>query len=82
MKKKTKKRVKENKFNWLRASFRLIVVLTTVFGIFLLAHDFICYAIVPFFDGMFYQVTYFGMFVEIVAIGLVDSGIQLIKEWL
>lgn len=82
MKKNLKKRVKKNKFNWFRASFRLLVVLSTIFGIFLLIHDFICYAIVPFFDGMFYQVTYFGMFVEIVAIGLVEVGTQLIKEWL
>lgn len=78
--KRVKKRVKKNRYkiDW----FRVLVVFSTLFGIFLLLHDFICYAVMPFFDGMFYQVTYFGMFIEIIAIGLVDSGIQLIKEWL
>lgn len=80
MKKNTKKRVKKNKYkiDW----FRVLVVLSTLLGIGLLIHDFICYAIIPFFSGMFYQMTYLGFFFEFIAIGLVDVGIQLIKEWL
>lgn len=78
--KRVKKRVKKSKYkiDW----FRVLVVFSTLLGIFLLVHDFICYAIIPFFSGYFYQVTYFGLFVEIMAIGLVETGMQLIKEWL
>lgn len=80
MKKNTKKRVKKNKYkiDW----FRVLVVLSTILGIFLLVHDFIMLAIVPLFSGMFYTMTYFGFFTEFVAIMLVELGIQFIKEWL
>ena len=80
MKKNIKKRVKKNKYkiDW----FRVLVVLSTLLGAGLLIHDFICYAIIPLFSGLFYQMTYFGFFVEFVAIALVEMGVNFIKEWL
>lgn len=80
MKKNIKKRVKKNKYkiDW----FRVLVILSTLLGTGLLIHDFICYALIPLFSGLFYQMTYFGFFLEFVAIALVDVGIQLIKEWI
>lgn len=78
MKKNIKKRKSTYKIDW----FRVLVVLFTLLGAGLLIHDFIRYAIIPFFNGMFYQMTYFGLFVDFIAIGLVETGTQLIKEWL
>lgn len=80
MKKNLKKRVKKStyKIDW----FRVLVVFSTLLGIGLLVHDFICYAIIPLFSGLFYQMSYFGFFMEFIAIGLVETGIHLIKEWL
>lgn len=80
MKKNIKKRVKKStyKINW----FRVLVVLSTLLGTGLLIHDFICYAIIPLFSGLFYHMTYLGFFIEFVAIGLVETGMHLIKEWL
>lgn len=78
MKKNLKKRKSTYKIDW----FRVLVVLFTLLGAGLLIHDFIRYAIIPFFNGMFYQMTYFGLFVDFIAIGLVEVGTQLIKEWL
>ena len=78
MKKNLKKRKSTYKIDW----FRVLVVLFTVLGAGLLLHDFIRYAIIPLFSGLFYQMSYFGFFMEFIAIGLVEVGTQLIKEWL
>ena len=78
MKKNLKKRKSTYKIDW----FRVLVVLFTVLGAGLLIHDFIRYAIIPLFSGLFYQMSYFGFFMEFIAIGLVETGIHLIKEWL
>lgn len=78
MKKNLKKRKSTYKIDW----FRVLVVLSTLLGIGLLVHDFICYAIIPLFSGLFYQMSYFGFFMEFIAIALVEMGINFIKEWL
>ena len=78
MKKNLKKKKSTYKIDW----FRVLVVLFTVLGAGLLLHDFIRYAIIPLFSGLFYQMSYFGFFMEFIAIGLVETGIHLIKEWL
>jgi hypothetical protein len=78
MKKNNKVKKSTYRISW----FRVFVVLSTLLGIGLLAHDFVCYAIIPLFNGVFYQMSYFGFFVEFAAILLVDIGMQLIREWL
>lgn len=68
------KKVKLNIFN--------IIVLITMLGAgALLIHDFIFWGVIPMFTGEFYCLTYFGLFVDIIAIGLLEVSIQIIKEW-
>lgn len=71
---KKTKRIKLNFFN--------IVVLISMLGAAaLLIHDFIFWGVMPMFTGNFYCLTYFGLFVDVIAIGLLEVSIQIIKEW-
>ena len=47
----------------------------------LLIHDFIFWGIVPVFSGTFYQLTYFGLFIDVIAIAMLDLSVRYIKEW-
>ena len=71
---KKKKKVKINLFN-------LVSLITMIICSALLIHDFIFWGVVPMFSGITYQLTYFGLFIALIAIGLLELNIQLIKEW-
>lgn len=72
--KKVKKIKKVNYFN-------ILVLITMILSSCLLLHDLIAYGIIPLFSGKFYMVTYFGLFIDISALLLLESAIQVIKSW-
>lgn len=72
-----KKRIKKRKLN----IFNLVVLVTMILCAALLIHDFIFWGIIPMFSGITYQVTYFGLLIDLTCIGLLDVSIQIIKEW-
>lgn len=72
-----KKKVIRKKVN----IFNLVVLVTMILCGTLLIHDFIFWGIIPMFSGITYQVTYFGLLIDIVCIGLLDVSIQIVKEW-
>lgn len=74
--KNIKKRKKKIKLNW----FNIFMLASACLGAFVLIHDFIVWAIIPFFTGDFIMLTYFGMFVDLTAILLIDMTIQCFKE--
>ena len=37
--------------------------------------------IVPVFSGTFYQLTYFGLFIDVIAIAMLDLSVHTLKEW-
>lgn len=77
MNKKIKKRIhKKFKLNL----FHTFMFLSACLGAFVLIHDFIVWAIIPLFTGDFIMLTYFGMFVDLTAILLIDMTIQCFKE--
>lgn len=77
MKKKIKKRIhKKFKLNL----FHTFMFLSACIGAFVLIHDFIVWGILPLFNGEFITLTYFGMFIDLIAIGLIEITIQNIKE--
>lgn len=72
--KKVKKIKKINYFN-------ILVLITMIISSCLLLHDLICFAIIPLFSGKFYMLTYFGLFVDLSAMLLLESSLQIIKTW-
>ena len=74
--KKIKKRIKKTKVNW----FNAFILVSAIGCALLLIHDFIVWGIIPLFTGDFVMLTYFGMFVDLTAIGLIEMTIQMIKE--
>ena len=74
MKKKFKKKIKVNFFN-------AFMLLTAAIGAGVLLYDLIVWAIIPVFNGEFICMTYFGMFVDLFALGLVELGIQCLEEY-
>lgn len=71
-----KKRVKKIKINF----FNLFMLLSGCLGAYVLIHDLIVWAIIPLFTGEFVMLTYFGMFVDLTAIALVELTIQMLEE--
>lgn len=74
MKKKTKKR--KTKINW----FNVFVLVMMIPAIFTLGHDFIKWAILPLFNHEFYQLTYFGFFVDMASFFIIEASIQYFKS--
>ena len=72
-----KKRIKKIKFNF----FKFVILFTMLVSSILLIHDFIFWGIIPMFSGITYQLTYFGLLIDLTCIGLLEVSIQLIKEW-
>ena len=62
--------------------FKLLVLITIIISGGLLIHDFIFWGLLPVFTETFYQLTYFGLFIDIIAIAMLDISVQLFKEWL
>lgn len=74
---KTKKKVKHIKFDF----FNIMMGITAIAASCLLIHDFIFWGVIPMFTGTFYQLTYFGLFLDLFAIAMLEMSIQFIKEW-
>ena len=72
---KTKKRYKID-------YFKVFVVINFILCSALLIHDFVFWGIIPMFTGVYYQLTYMGLFIDLSALMIVDVSIQLIKGWL
>lgn len=72
---KTKKRYKID-------YFKVFVVINFILCSALLIHDFVFWGIIPMFTGVYYQLTYIGLFIDLSALMIVDLSIQLIKGWL
>lgn len=60
--------------------FNIFVLLSACLGTLQLLHDLIIWAIIPFFTGKYVMLTYFGMFVDLASILLIEMAIQYIKE--
>jgi hypothetical protein len=72
-----KRKLYRRKFNY----FNILVFITMIISVALLIHDFIFWGVIPMFTGTFYQLTYFGLFIDVIAIIMLDVSIQYIKEW-
>ena len=77
MKTKIKKRKSKLKLNW----FHIYMFACSCLAAYVLVHDLLVWAIIPLFTGDFVMLTYFGMFVDLTAIGMIDLTIQAIKEY-
>ena len=71
-----KRKQKKIKLNW----FNVFMFISACIGAFILIHDFIVWGIIPLINGEFITLTYFGMFIDLIAIGLIEITIQNIKE--
>lgn len=58
----------------------LIVLVSILIAFLILTHDFIFWAIKPLFTGTFYELTYTGLFVDLICAFVLESGTQYIKE--
>ena len=58
----------------------LIVLVSILIAFLILTHDFIFWAIKPIFTGTFYELTYTGLFVDLICAFVLETGIQFIKE--
>lgn len=72
-----KKKIKKVKINF----FNIVILITAVISSVLLIHDFLFWGVIPMFIGNFYCLTYFGMFLDLIAIGLLECSIQNMSEW-
>ena len=72
-----KRKLYRRKLNY----FNILVFITMIISGTLLIHDFIFWGVIPMFTGTFYQLTYFGLFIDVVAIIMLDVSVQYIKEW-
>ena len=72
--KKMKKKIKIKYFN-------IFIIISMILASILLIHDLFIFAIIPFFTGKFYMVTYFGMFIDLSALMILEISLQIIKDW-
>lgn len=72
-----KKKIKKIKINF----FNIVILITAIISSVLLIHDFLFWGVIPMFTGNFYCLTYFGMFLDLIAIGLLECSIQIMSEW-
>ena len=77
MQKIKKRKVAKIKFNF----FNAFMLSSGCLGLFVLGYDFIRWAIIPFISGEFICMTYFGMFIDLFAIGLVEIAYQCLEEY-
>ena len=61
--------------------FNIVILITAIICSYTLIHDFIFWGVIPMFTGNFYCLTYFGMFLDLIAIGLLECSIQIMSEW-
>lgn len=74
MKKRVKKKYKLSLFN-------IIAILSVIGAAILLIHDLLVWAIIPLFTTHeFFMITYFGFFVDMIAMFVLDTGWDYLKE--
>lgn len=61
--------------------FNVIVLLSAIISSTLLLHDIIVYGIIPLINHKYYTVTYYGMFIELIALFTLEVSLQIIKDW-
>lgn len=71
------KKIKRIKLNPMNA----VVLITTFIALYVLIHDFLVWGIIPMFSREYIQLTYLGMFEDILAIFALEINSQIIKEW-
>ena len=54
------------------------MLLSAIFSLILLIHDFIVWGLIPIFTGNFIQLTYSGFFLDLAAIGCIELVYQYI----
>ena len=74
---KTKKIIKKNKIDF----FNILIIIMTIISSYVLIHDFIFWGIIPAFSKVFYEITYFGLFLDLISLFMLEMCIQAIKEW-
>jgi len=71
-----KKRIRKRRINF----FKVVMLLSAILSLILLIHDFIFWGIIPLFSGEVIQLTYFGFFLDLIAIGTLELFFQYIWE--
>ena len=61
--------------------FNIVILIPAIICSYTLIHDFIFWGVIPMFSGVFYELTYFGLLLDVIAIGLLEMSIQIMKEW-
>ena len=59
---------------------KILILVSLIIAGAVLTHDFIFWAIKPIFTGTFYELTYTGLFVDLLCAFVLESGTQYIKE--
>ena len=59
---------------------KIVILVSMLIAVLILGHDFIFWAIKPIFTGTFYELTYTGLFVDLICAFVLESGTQYIKE--
>lgn len=59
---------------------KLVILVSILIAFLILLHDFIFWAIAPIFTGTFYELTYTGLFIDLLCAFVLESGTQYIKE--
>ena len=60
--------------------FHLLMFASSCFALGILIHDFIVWGVMPLFTGETICLTYFGLFVDLTAMGMIELTIQCIRE--
>lgn len=71
-----KRRIRRKRISF----FKVIMLLSALLSLILLIHDFIFWGIIPLFSGEVVQLTYFGFFLDLIAIGTLELVFQYIWE--
>ena len=71
-----KRRIRKKRISF----FKVIMLLSALLSLILLIHDFIFWGIIPLFSGEVIQLTYFGFFLDLIAIGTLELVFQYIWE--
>lgn len=71
-----KRRIRRKRISF----FKVIMLLSALLSLTLLIHDFIFWGIIPLFSGEVVQLTYFGFFLDLIAIGTLELVFQYIWE--
>lgn len=73
---------KAKKTTYKISPFKVFVFINFLIASGLLIHDFIFWGIIPMFNGVFYQLTYLGLFLDLSAFFIIEVSVQCFKEWM